>query len=157
MTVENNKKKKEDEPKPPELTKKEDSTSKQPPQPPAGTTPIDLFRSLPPDAQKAFTGMISMVLQSGPLPNPILSKITEEHIGKVIDNAEQDSVRNHQGKILEMKWGFWTLVVVLIFALALAVGCLVSKHFEYIVPIITAIIGGGGGIGIGYGIAKRST
>lgn len=113
------------------------------------------FQHLPPEAQKQVSRMFSMIMSSGPAPHPIFSKMNTEQVGKFIDNIENDFVRDHKNRISVRRWGFATLVVVLLFILALAAGCFWKDKLEYIAPIITALIAGVGGYGFGLSQKER--
>ena len=90
-----------------------------------------------------------MFMSSGPAPHPLFSKMNTEQVGKIIQNVENESVREHEDRMSSRRWNFAALVIVLIFILLLAAGCLWKDKLEYIAPIITALIGGVGGYGIG--------
>ena len=82
--------------------------------------------------------------------------MTPEHVGKVIDNTEKDSIRDHENRMSARKWNFAALTIVLMFVLLLAAGCLWKDKLEYIAPIITALIGGVGGYGVGLTQSKKN-
>jgi len=96
-----------------------------------------------------------MFMTSGPAPHPLMSKITSEQVGKVIESIENDSVRDHENRMSSRRWGFAALVVVLLFILLLALACLWRDKAEYIAPIISALVGGVGGYGLGISQARR--
>ena len=107
------------------------------------------FDSLPPEAKKHVSRMVSMFMSSGPAPHPFLSKMNTDQVGKVIDNIEKESIRDHQNRMASRRWDFAYLLAILVFILLIAAGCIWKDKFEYIAPIITAIIGAVGGYGLG--------
>ena len=66
---------------------------------------MDDLEGLPPEARKRVSQMFSMSMMSGPMPHPIYSKMNTEQVGKVIDNMEKDSVRDHENRISTRRWG----------------------------------------------------
>lgn len=107
------------------------------------------FEHLPPEAKKHISKMFAMSMSSGPAPHPIFSKMNTEQVGKVIDYVEEDNKRDHNYRVSQRRYDFATIIVILLFVLALAAGCLWKDKLEYIAPIITAIVGFGGGYGLG--------
>ena len=55
-----------------------------------------LVERLPPEDKKVLTRVIASFTQyAGPAMNPLIRKITSEHIDKIIDYTEADSERTH--------------------------------------------------------------
>ena len=86
---------------------------------------------------------------SGPAPHPFFAKMNTEQVGKVIENMDKESIRDHEDRMSSKKWGVAVLVVILVSILLLSADCLWKDKLEYIAPIITALIAGVGGYGIG--------
>lgn len=68
------------------------------PQPQAGASlpgPVEaILKTLPEEEQGKFRSVVSTMLQfSGPAPNPLIDKITSEHLTKIIDGSEKQSER----------------------------------------------------------------
>lgn len=107
------------------------------------------FENLPPEAKRSVSRMVSMFMSTGPSPHPFISKMDTQQVGKVIDSMENDSRRDHEDRMSSRRWNFAALLVILTFVIILSFGCLWKDKSEYIAPIITALIGGVGGYGIG--------
>lgn len=157
MAEEKEKKEKEEAPKPSELVKSEDNKTEISKPEEGGIISAEDYEQLPSEAKKQFSRMFSMFMSStsGPAPHPILSKINTEQVGKVIDYVETESIRDHKNRMSSRRWSFAALVIVLLFILSLAAGCLWKDKLEYIAPIITAIIGAAGGYGVGLTHGRR--
>lgn len=112
--------------------------------------PVDAqqFEHLPPEAKKQILEMTSMFMASGPMPHPIFTKMNTEQVGEVIKNMESECIREHNNKLSSRRFNFATFVCILVFVLLVFTGCLLKEKWEYVVPIITAIGGFGGGIGV---------
>ncbi len=72
----------------------------------------ELLKNLPPEAKKVLEIGMSMH-RFGPMPNPIMAKITEKHIDKILDIAEKDDERSFKDAGETRKF---TLIYILIFA-----------------------------------------
>ncbi len=156
MAEEKDKEQKEEKSEPSELTKSEDDKTEisKPAEMPAEM--LEGFEQLPPEAKRQVSRMFSMFMSSGPAPHPIFSKMNTEQVGTVINNVETESIRDHKNRMSLRRWSFAALVIILLFILSLAAGCLWKDKLEYIAPIITAIIGVAGGYGVGLGHGRRS-
>lgn len=117
---------------------------------------LEEFEQMPTEVKKNFSKMISMFMSSGPMPHPIFSKMNTEQVGKVIDYIEEDSKRDHKNRMSERRYSFTAFVIILLFILALAAGCFWKDKLEYIAPILTAIVGFGGGYGVGVARQKNN-
>ena len=88
--------------------------------------------------------------------NPLTEKITSEHIGKIIDNDEKQSVREDADKKDERKYNIWLIIIVLTFSLILTYFLIHSNHTELIEKILILVMGFVGGFGYGkYGQKKK--
>lgn len=113
--------------------------------------PDEILEKFPPEVRGIVRKSTSMFM-AGSLPPPhyyIARKMTPEHIGKILDSVERDSQREHQGRMSSKRWNFAWLIACLIFILAISGLFLWKDKSEYIVPIITALLGFAGGYGIG--------
>ena len=95
------------------------------------------------------------MFMSGPMPHPIYSKIQPEHITKLLELTDKDNERDFRDKVLNHKWNFAWLVVIMGSIIAAILIFLYWNKSEYITPIITAIIAGLGGYGFGKSRAGR--
>ncbi len=110
--------------------------------------PEDLLKDLPEDQRKiiqritSFQGMM-------PLPNPIASKITPEHITKVLTNADEEDKRDRQERKDERGHNYKIMVTALIFVLLVGGLLIYSKQFEILKYFVTAVFTFAGGFGVG--------
>ncbi|MCP4134378.1 MAG: hypothetical protein GY754_25615 [bacterium] len=56
----------------------------------------ELLEALPPEIRKEVEFGFSMQRLSGPLPSPLMDKVTEEHITKVLEISEKDDERAYE-------------------------------------------------------------
>ena len=113
--------------------------------------PKEVLEKLPPESRAMIQKSISMVM-AGSMPPPsyyITKKITSEQIGKIIDHAESESQRDHKERMSTRRWNFAYMIGGLLFILLLSTLFLWRDKAEYMAPIITALVGGAGGYGIG--------
>ena len=109
-----------------------------------------LVAHLPPEEKRVLTRAITSFTQyAGPMMNPLLRKITPEHIDKIIDHTESDSKRDHDTTRSTRRFAFAYFVASL-----LALGFLVwfltsSEETSLLQTIVTGILGFGGGFGVG--------
>lgn len=155
MAEEKDKEQKEETSEPSELAKSEKDKQEIPKPKEGEILSAEEFEHLPPEAKKQVSRMISMFMSSGPAPHPLISKMNTEQVGKVIEYVETESIRDHKNRMSSRRWSFAALVIVLLFILSLAAGCLWKDKLEYIAPIITAIIGAAGGYGVGLTHGRR--
>lgn len=47
----------------------------------------DILKDIPPEAKKVIEYSMRMQSMSGPMPNPLMAKITEKHIDKILDQS----------------------------------------------------------------------
>lgn len=111
----------------------------------------EILDNLPPDIKKVVEMGFSMQRISGPMPNPIVSKLNENHIDRILDisekeeeNAYKDSQSNKAYNLVYFILAILLFVFLIIF--------LVKEDKELLVEILKigiAIVGGFGG-GFGY-------
>jgi len=117
----------------------------------------EIIEKLPPEIRGIVRKSTSMFM-AGSYPPPyhyIFRKMTPEHIGKVIDSLDSDSQRDHKERMSTRRWYYAYLITILMFILLLSLLFLWKDKSEYIVPIITAILGGAGGYGIGLSMGQK--
>ncbi|MEM6401633.1 MAG: hypothetical protein AAF757_15585 [Cyanobacteria bacterium P01_D01_bin.116] len=113
--------------------------------------PDELEEILTPQLRKVVRGTLSMQrFSSSSSVFPILEKINEQHISKILDIAEKDDERAFTDTESARKYNLITLIIVLIFFGVLTV-FLVNKDVVVYQEILKIIISFGGGFGSGIG------
>jgi hypothetical protein len=114
--------------------------------------PLDpeVLDKLPPEVRKAVESF-SLQAFSAPVFNPILNKITESHVDKVLDQTEKESEREfkdrQQGRTFALLYGLIAAALFVFVTIYLA-----GLDKELYRDLLTKIIIFFGGSGIGYGI-----
>jgi hypothetical protein len=110
----------------------------------------EVLKDLPPEVRKAVESF-SLQAFTGPVFHPVLKKVNEGHIDKVLDQSEKDSDREFQ---LEQSSKIYNLVYVLIFAalfifITIYLANLDKELYRDVLKVLVGFIGGFGG-GYGY-------
>lgn len=95
--------------------------------------------------------MLLAQLESG---NGISSKLKDSHIDKLIDQRGTIIEKVHADRKGERWDNKFYMVVGLIFTVIILAGVMFFKP-EYFSEALTALLSGTGGLGIGYGLAKK--
>ena len=114
-------------------------------------TQSEILEKLPPDIKKVMEVGFSMQKFSGPLPSPLLDKISEKHIDKILDLSEKEDNRQYKdsqsSKILFLAY-FMVLILLFVF-LTIYLAQSNSELYMEILKLSVAFVGGlGGGFGI---------
>lgn len=114
-----------------------------------GAVSPEVLKHLPPELQKAVQSF-SLEAFSGPVFHPVLKKINEEHITKVLEQAEKDSERDFKDTQSARLYGLMYVVIILVFLGAMT-AYLVNADKElykqvlgYVLPFLAGIAGGYG-------------
>jgi hypothetical protein len=111
--------------------------------------PEELLNELPPKDRKEFIQSFTRISGIFPQQNPLIKKITSEHICDLLKISDASDLRDHQERSNERNHNFKVLVTVLI-AVFLICGLFIwAKQEEFLKYIIGAIIGFAGGFGVG--------
>lgn len=119
-------------------------------EPAAGT-----LSDAPPDVQQAISLSRFVAAYSGPVPNPLVDKLTDVHIDKMLDYGEAHSQRQdrqtHSARrtvlVAAMAGGLTTVVVFLVLVF--------QGESDLASEFLAGIIGLLGGGGLGYGLGRR--
>ncbi len=115
----------------------------------------DVMRGMPPQVVKAMMTSFTM----GPLPNPIMDKINEEHISKALGLASQAVENNYKldNREIDIKssnrW-FALAVLAIILGVLVALVIVLQDKPDVLLPTITGLVGLGAGALGGYGYGK---
>ncbi len=121
-------------------------------------TPLspEVLKDIPPAQQKQI---ISSIRQSfsflGTFGNPLLHKITSEHISEIIRCTDTQDERDRAERKGERKHNTNILIIVLIFVIFLVVFLVLLGQKEILPSIISAILAFGGGFGVGRYFEKK--
>jgi hypothetical protein len=111
--------------------------------------PEEFLNELPPKDRKDFIQSITRISGIFPPQNPLAKKITSEHISEILKISDASDQRDRQERSNERNYNFKILVTVLV-AIFLVCGLFIwAKQEEFLKYIIGAIIGFGGGFGVG--------
>lgn len=111
--------------------------------------PEELLSELPPKDRKEFIQSFTRISGIFPQQNPLLKKITTEHISELLKISDATDQRDRKERSNERNHNFKVLVTALL-AIFLVCGLFIwAKQEEFLKYIIGAIIGFGGGFGVG--------
>jgi hypothetical protein len=110
----------------------------------------EMLKGLPPEARKVLEIGMSMH-RLGPVPHPLVDKINETHITRILELAEKDDERSFRDAAENRKY---TLIYVLVFAVLFifATVFLVGSDKELYREVIKLFAVFLGGLGSGFGI-----
>ena len=111
--------------------------------------PEELLNEIPPNQRKEFIQSFTRISGVFQQPNPLLKKITSDHITDLIKNHHEADQRDREERQGERNYNFKILITVLLTILILCGGFIYAKQEEFLKYIIGAIIGFGGGFGVG--------
>lgn len=143
---------KKNQPKKGENNSKVPETKKAKSNPEKETEGIDpeIFEELPPEIREVVRTGISMQRISGPMPNPLLSKINEQHIDKILDIADKEDTNSYNDAQSNKRYSlFYFLAFIGLFIFITIY--LAKTDKELFIDILKIIISIAGGFGGGYG------
>jgi hypothetical protein len=119
--------------------------------------PAEVLERLPPQMREVVSQSIGF-MSSGPMQNPIARKVTEAHIGKMIDNDEKNAVRDYR---LAQTGRFFTTLYILLaigsfFAFAWMFAEKDRELFQQVVAIFATFVAGFGA-GWGFNASRKSS
>lgn len=118
--------------------------------------PKDVLEQLPPEIRKIVSMQVSSI--GTPQHNPIISKINEGHIDKILDLAGKDDERTHNDVREARKYNlFYVLISVSIFIfLTIFLATSNTDLYKEILKLFAIFAGGfGGGFGVKSYLDKR--
>lgn len=112
--------------------------------------PQQLLDKLPPEVKQQITTFLLSHQRIGlPAQNPLASKITSEHIDKIIDNSDKDSERDFKARWFTLAYALLALGFLVFLFIYLPT---VDKAlFLEVLKLILTFLGG---LGTGFGISK---
>lgn len=106
-----------------------------------------------PQPAKQQTTSLEMILAQLEQGNGISSKLNDNHIDKLIDQRGKIIEKVSEDRSCERWDGKFYFIIAMVATLIILAGVLFFKP-EYFPQAMTALLSGGGGFGIGYGVAK---
>ena len=112
--------------------------------------PEDLLADVPQEHRKAITRAFSSVTQfAGPVFNPIFQKVTSEHVTRIIDSMENDSVRDHDTGKSRRRYQLTYSILGLGAIVGLIIFFTLTDNRDLMIPVITSVAGFLGGLATG--------
>jgi hypothetical protein len=100
----------------------------------------EILENLSPELGKQISMMVTRSSYQGPLPNPLIEKLTEEHITKIIDASIQDDDRSY--KFATSDRYFTLIYIILGLGIFLTLFfCLINKDIELLKDLLKIILG----------------
>ena len=91
---------------------------------------------------------------SGMTQNPVLSKLNEDHIHKLLDNSESESVREDRQSRFDRVLAFVAFIVFLVFIVGILFFLVLQDEVGLLGQILGALVVFGGGFSGGFGVGK---
>ena len=112
--------------------------------------PEELLGDIPPEHRgQVVRAFSSLTRIAGPVFNPVSEKITPEHISGIIDNVENESVREHEASSSRRKFQFAYFALGGVAVIGLLVFFTLTDNRDLLPPIVTGLTGFLGGLAVG--------
>lgn len=109
---------------------------------------------LPPPFRKRVERFLQMGMTVSRPTDSLLEKLDPTHLTTIIDNAENDSKREHELQKDREWYSFWKVPIIVLAVLIVCWLFLEYERTEHLDAVVTGVLGLDGGYG--YGIAKGS-
>ena len=114
------------------------------------TVPPDSLERISPGRREEITRAFSSVTQvTTPIFNPILERFTSDHVSRMIDNEENENIREHNSENSRRRYLFAYFLVVVCVVVGLIVFFVASDNRDLIAPLVAAVAGFLGGFAAG--------
>ena len=112
--------------------------------------PEEVLEAVPQEHRQAVVRAMTSITQfAGPALNPLFQRLTSEHVSKIIDNRENQSVREHGADGSGRKYQFAYFLVGSCVTVGLIVFFTLIDNRDLLPPIVTGITGFLGGLAVG--------
>ena len=112
-------------------------------------SPESLERISPERREEIIRAFSSVTQVTTPIFNPILERFTSDHVSRMIDNEENENVREHDSENSRRRYLFAYFLVVVCVVVGLIVFFVASDNRDLIAPLVAAIAGFLGGFAAG--------
>lgn len=110
----------------------------------------EILEDLPPEVREVVKSSIMMQRYTGPMPNPLFSKINENHIDKILDLAQKEDENSFSDAQSSKRYSM-AYFVIFIGVFVFITLYLAKDNKELFSDILGVIISIAGGFGGGYG------
>lgn len=110
----------------------------------------EILENMSPEVKKVVEMGFSMQRFSGSIPNPLLSKINEKHIDKILDISQKEEDNSYKDAQSTKKYSLIYFILIILF-IGLLIYYLVDKDKSLLLTIIEKSLFIIGGFGGGYG------
>lgn len=110
----------------------------------------EILDNIPPEIKKVVEMGFSMQRISSPMPNPLLSKINEKHIDKILDIAQKEEDNSYKDAQSTKKYSLVYFILIILF-ITFLIYYLGDKDKSLLLTIIEKGLYVLGGFGGGYG------
>lgn len=118
--------------------------------------PSEILDSIPQESRRQFTRAFSSITQlARPIVNPVLGRITSEHITQMISNVEARSNRDADAEKSNRRYQFLYFIVALAALLFLMTFFTIREQYHLLASVVTGAMGFGSGFGIGKLTSRR--
>lgn len=118
--------------------------------------PEEFLDSMPAEERNQFVQLISSITQfGGPVFNPVLRRITSDHITQLIGNDEARSRREAEAEKSGRRYQFTYFIITIAVVLFLVVFFTFQQRTDLITAVLTGIAGLGAGFGLGRMTGRR--
>ena len=118
--------------------------------------PEEFLDSMPAEERNQFVQLISSITQfGGPVFNPVLRRITSDHITQLIGNDEARSRREAESEKSRRRYQFTYFIITIAVVLFLVVFFTLQQRTDLITAVLTGIAGLGAGFGLGRMTGRR--
>ena len=112
--------------------------------------PQEFLDDVPEEHRLSVTRAVSTITQfAAPVFNPIFQKVTSDHVSRIIDNAENESVREHDAGGSRRRYQFAYFLLGGAIAVGLIVFFTLTDNRGLLPPIVTGVTGFLGGLAVG--------
>lgn len=118
--------------------------------------PPEVLEELPEQRRRRITQYTSMLAQfAGPVFNPVLRRVTPEHITQILANSEAQNQRDAEANKSHRRYNFLYFLATLIALLAVLFFFGIREQYDLLLNIAIGILGFGGGFGVGKLTGRR--
>ena len=112
--------------------------------------PPEVLDNMPPEMRSEVTRAVSSITQvAAPIFNPVLQRVTSDHLTQIINNVDTQSDREAEAEKSNRRYQFAYFFVTIVVILGLLVFFAIREQYNVLIPVVTGITGLGSGFGIG--------